>query len=322
MRNIIGEQGAIIDRGSVHGEDPIRYIIKTSMAFSSILKARKPEDNNRRMDIQTLRDEFRPEVMQLIFQKYTEDDFIKIRKTFALGLPKFAREYHEHFLQIRKLINTKDILPFKVLSRYIANYIPVCALMQMLERPWQEFLVTACKVREHALMTVSGETKASVLYQTIFRTPNIHPYSDSKMSTRITDHLRTQAQVDDLNRTRCGVAICYERQYAVIDWITVVAKGGLLESNGQYRGQSYRQLKDIFDQHADAMLTEHYLSQGVDRFVRGIGTPYTPNSFSVVNIKPLVEEMLKEDDSLGKPKVLKVVEGLKNDATDYGTQNL
>jgi hypothetical protein len=296
MRNVIGERGSSVVRGGTRSSPGPEYLIKTPIAFASIHQAKKAEDNNRRMDIETRKDANRRDPAQNIFQKYSVDDIKRIKRTLTLGLPKFAFEFRNYFEEVAKTINTKQLIPFKVPTRYLNNYIPVSAMMQLLNQKWEPFLLRACELRQTKLNAMAGETHASTLFDRLFGTANVHPSGDSKVTSRITDHLRSSGLVDDLNKSRCGVLVNWEQKYAVIDWITVQNKNGILEGFSEYRSKNHRNLKDTFDQHPAAIRTEEYVSLGVDRFVRSTGSNFKASTISVINITDLIEELKDESN--------------------------
>jgi len=297
MRNVIGEKGVPISRGSIQGE-PVEYHVHTNFMIASILRAHDPQDDNRRFEIDLRYAAGRGDTKQLLLQTYSPEDFRRIRRTFSIGLPKFARDYLEQYRKIDLELSSKTLnIPFQVPQRFIQSSLPILALMGLLGEDYIAYFQKLCFAKQTKLTSSNNDTQASVLFERLMRSACIRAPGEDLGALRITDFLTTPSDMANLNKTRCGAMVVPNTSFLVIEHVTAQGRGGVYESWPEYRAMSHRNLKHALDQHPWALRTEDYDKSKISNFVRGAGGAYNPSTISVLNIDPLIRE-LRENRSV------------------------
>jgi len=292
LRTIIGETGAKIIRGSnsVDGMGH-QYLLHTNVFIASILRARKAQDESRRFDIEMKKDPSKRDPSQTLFSQISREEWMRLRRIITIGMPKFILALRAAYDEIDKTVNTKELVPFSVPPRYLRNMFPAAALMQLLGYDWKAFMIRVCESRRMKLQTVAADTASAVLYDRLFRTAGIKLGEVSKASATLQELLSDEKDADLINASRSGIYFMKEQKIAVINWISVQSKGGLLDFWPDYKSIDHRNLKHTFDQNQKALRSEEYEAKGVKAFIQAQGDQYRPDLISAVHLDDILAEI-------------------------------
>lgn len=298
MRNVLSESGVPVFRGTLSGE-PVEYSVHTNFMIASILRAHDVQDDNRRFEIDLRYVAGRGDTSQILLQRYTPDDFKRMRRTFSIGLPKFAREYVEIYRRLQLELSSKTTLPFQVPQRFVYNSLPVLSLMALMGEDYMSFFIKLCTSKQTKLTSTQNDTQAAVMYERLLRSACIRVPGDEHTALRITDFLATPEDMGNLNRTKCGAMVIPASNMLILEHVTAQGRGGVYESWPEYRSMSHRNLKHALDQHPWAIRTEDYEKYRVGQFIRAAGGSYNSSTVTVLNIETLIRE-LRESRALSE----------------------
>jgi hypothetical protein len=82
-----------------------------------------------------------------------------------------------------------------------------------------------------------------------------------------------------------------DQRIAIINWISVQSKGGILDYWPDYRSLDHRNLKHTFDQNPNAFRSEEYEQHGIKEFIQSMGDQYRPDLISVVQLSKVIDEI-------------------------------
>jgi hypothetical protein len=117
----------------------------------------------------------------------------------------------------------------------------------------------------------------------------------------IIELLADPKEAAEINTSRCGIFFMSDKNLAVINWIRVQAKGGLLDYWPEYKSMDHRNLKHTFDQNNRALRTEDYESASIKEFLQQRGEQFRPDLISVVDLEDLVKEIRSKRVTERKP---------------------
>jgi len=303
MRGLVGEKGVRIGRGTNTGDGSIVYRLNMNVFISSILRARQAQDDSRRFDIEMRKDESRRSPEQGVFSMISLEELRNIRRLMSIGFYKFIPQLRAEYDKLDKAINTTDIIPFKVPTRYIDNMLQACSVMSFLDQDWKSLIVRVCETRKMKIQAIAADTASSVLFDRLFYTPGIRMGDIGRAVAAIIELLADPKEAAEINSSRCGIFFIPDKNLAVVNWIRVQAKGGLLDYWPEYKTMDHRNLKHTFDQSNRSLRTEEYESAGVKEFLQQRGEQFRPDLISVVNLDDLIKEIRSKRVTERKPEM-------------------
>lgn len=291
FRNMIGESGAPVHRGTADGSEAVEYRVHTNAAIASILRAKKIQDESRRFEVELRKNPDAKDPAQGVFATVTPEEWQRARRIITIATPRLIPTLHAAWKAIDHEVNTTQLVPFKVSIRYLRNMFQACAVMHVLGYDWRAFLVRSCQNRRAKLQAVASDTAASVLHDRLFRSPGVRIGENVKALATLLELLADEKEARLINESRSGVYFIPESRICVINWITVQAKNGLLEHWADYRGMDHRNLKHTFDQHPQALRSDDYVERGVRDFLVARGDSYRAELISAIDLTPLLSEL-------------------------------
>lgn len=297
LRNIISEQGAQVNRGSANPDEGVRkYTISTFVMFASILKARMAQDDNRRFDVDLKKCDGTEKPEVAVFETIDPVDYAKVRRILTIGLFRYAEQIRRAYDDVERELNTTRFFPYVVPSRFQDSLIPAASIMMLLGEDWRTFLRNVCE-RQRAsgkFEAQSQDTASANIFDRLIRTPGIRLASNGRTEARFIDLLTaSEEELGLLNSSGSGLYYMREAKIILISWITVQAKGGLMDKWPEYSRINHRNLKHMFDQNPHAIRNEDVERLGITKFLQQQGEIWRPYLFSAYDAKDLVIELEK-----------------------------
>lgn len=292
LRQVIFPGGAVISRALPQGGTR-QMIVRTNVVTASIHPAHDPQDASRRLTVETVKFEGLADPSILFAETFPQEDLTRMRKVLGLGLIKFYRPYREYFEKIeRELATGKVVKSFAVDTRFLRNFYPIAPLMALLGEDWRDFVVRATEARRGRLTANARSSVTTQLFDTLFRTNNLRVgQSGAITSVAVMLGSKDPARWLALNHAQAGVYYFEELKYLVVDWISVVAPGGLLHRVEPYCRTTPNLLKYQLDQHPKAMREHAYDTGRVLALLRSFGGVMRTDEITVVSVGELVDDL-------------------------------
>lgn len=301
LRQCISDTGVAIKRGTLNGKAD-EYTIHTNIITTAIVQARQGQDENRRFSVETSKVEGLQDPRISVKEMYSPERFLEIKRILNLGLIRWIPDLvkiHDEFVK-GKEFNSKNISEkFIVPTRYTRNFIPLSAVMKLLDVEYMPFVRATCEARQASIQSASQDTKCNLLFSLIFRVPTIPTEGQSVSVAQCLTQPDRVART--LNRASCGVYYDEEHYLLIIDWVTVINPGGLLNRVDEVRNTTPRSLKHLFDQHPQALKHHQIMEMKVLDFMKKIETPALASDISVANIKDIVLDLRATKQSAPSP---------------------
>ena len=285
LRNVISESGSMIARGGKDGNTK-EYNLKMFVFLASILNAKKAQDENRRFSIELDKVKGLSDPRTGLLAKYSLQEIADLRRSITIGLLPHVHRLREAYQLIEREC-AKGLVPFPVDSRFLQNFYPACAVMELVGEDWRKFIKDVCTARKAKLQGIAAQSTSQVLYDRLMSSPAI-PVGQSRKS--VSDFLG-QATYGALNETGCGFFYIEHLQLAVVHWIMAQSPTGVIGGWREYQMMSHRSLKDTLDRHSSALRTEEYESRGVLAHMRRTQPDVRPHNISVLNLAGFMKEL-------------------------------
>lgn len=292
LRQVIFPGGAVISRAMPNGGSR-QMIVRTNVVTASIHPAHDPQDASRRLTIETVKVEGLKDPQIEFAELFPPDELSRMRRVLGLGLIKFYRPYREHYEKIERELGTgKVVTSFAVDTRFLRNFYPIAPLMALLGEDWKDFVVKATEARRGRLTANARSNVTTQLFDTIFRTNNLRiGQSGSITSVAVMLGSKDSSRWLALNHAQAGVYYFEELKYLIIDWISVVAPGGLLHRVEPYCRTPPNLLKHQLDQHPLAQRDHQYDPPKVLALLRSFGGVMRTDEITVINLEHIVTDL-------------------------------
>ena len=293
MRQLVTAKGTDPGRGSNDGK-PRSTILHSFAMLASILRASKPQDNNRRMMIElfTNNDSGAKPPDIAMFEFFKRSEYEDIKRMFSIGMHKWVPELSALQKKVSQEIAKEGLVDYRVPARFSDNLLPAVAVMALVEEEavWKKFLADTFKARREAIVEVAQDTSSNTLFERILNVPNCQ-YANGKRAS-VNQLISRQDTVEELNKSPCGVYFDERNKLLVINWWAVNAVGGgLLYRVDNYDQMSPQNLKHTFDQHPNALKPNELKEYRVFEFLRVHATGSNERGISAMKIDKVVNSL-------------------------------
>lgn len=294
FKGMLNEGGATVSRGSGDPDKPGReYRLFGFLVTSSVLRSADPADDSRRIYIQTRKivSHSSPEIT--VFKTITEKEYHKVRRMLTIGTIHFAEDLRKAAIEIKEELNHPDFLSertYKASKRFLDCLIPALAVMLVSGEDWKTFVKDFCdeRAKQGDFEADAQPSAAADLRDAVLYTPAISMVSNGKSKIRLVDVIA--GNEDDwgiLNSCGSGAYIMPDKELLVINWLTAMAKGGLLDT-AQYPTTNAKNLKHQFDQDPKAIRPEDMPKLKVAEFVTRCKDCWRPDIFSAYDLSEMI----------------------------------
>jgi GTPase SAR1 family protein len=292
LRQVIFPGGAVISRALPSGGSR-QMVVRTNVVTASIHPAHDPQDASRRLTIETVKVEGLKDPQMEFTELFPPEELSRMRRVLGLGLIKFYRPYREHYEKIERELGTgKVITSFAVDTRFLRNFYPIAPLMALLGEDWKDFVVKATEARRGRLTANARSNVTTQLFDTLFRTNNLRiGQSGAITSVAVMLGSKDPTRWLALNHAQAGVYYFEDLGYLIIDWISVVAPGGLLHRVEPYCRTPPNLLKHQLDQHPLAQREHQYEPPKVLGALRAFGGVMRTDEITVVDVSKVVTDL-------------------------------
>lgn len=292
LRQVIFPGGAVVSRALPTGGSR-QMIVRTNVVTASIHPAHDPQDASRRLTVETVKVEGLKDPQMEFAELFPPEELTRMRRVLGLGLIKFYRPYREYYDQIERELGTgKVVTTFAVDTRFLRNFYPIAPLMALLGEDWKDFVIKATEARRGRLTANARSNVTTQLFDTIFRTNNLKiGQSGAVTSVAVMLGSRDPTRWLALNHAQAGVYYFEDLKYLIVDWISVVAPGGLLHRVEPYCRTPPNLLKHQLDQHSLARRDHQYDPPKVLSALRAFGGVMRTDEITVVDISAMLEEL-------------------------------
>jgi len=292
LRQVIFPGGAVISRALPSGGSR-QMVVRTNVVTASIHPAHDPQDASRRLTIETVKVEGLKDPQMEFTELFPPEELSRMRRVLGLGLIKFYRPYREHYEKIERELGTgKVVTSFAVDTRFLRNFYPIAPLMALLGEDWKDFVVKATEARRGRLTANARSNVTTQLFDTLFRTNNLRiGQSGAITSVAVMLGSKDPTRWLALNHAQAGVYYFEDLGYLIIDWISVVAPGGLLHRVEPYCRTPPNLLKHQLDQHPLAQREHQYEPPKVLGALRAFGGVMRTDEITVVDVSKVVTDL-------------------------------
>jgi hypothetical protein len=303
LRTIINDSAAQINRGSANAEDGVRkYRFSAFVMFASILKARQAQDENRRFDVDLRKNDALDKPQIAVFQRVSRDDYAKARRILSIAMYRYAEQIRRASQEIEQEVNTTKFFSHDVPSRTVDCLIPAAAIMALVDSDWRAFMRKTCERMHQSgkFAAQAKDTASSNMFDRLIRTPGIRlGGSNGRAEARFIDLMGSDNddEIGLLNNSGCGMYFMKDANLVVVNWITVQAKGGIMDKWPEYNRISHRNLKHMFDQNPEAVRNEDIERLGINKFVQSQGDIWRPDLFSAYDVTSLMKQIRVKDQN-------------------------
>jgi hypothetical protein len=294
LRQVIFPGGAVISRALPTG-GMRQMVVRTNVVTASIHPAHDPQDASRRLTIETVKIEGLKDPQIVFSELFPPEELTRMRRVLGLGLIKFYRPYREHYEKIERELGTgKLITSFTVDTRFLRNFYPIAPLMALLGEDWRSFVIKATESRRGRLLANARSDVPTQLFDTIFRTNNLRiGQSSTVTSVAVMLGSKDPARWLALNHAQAGVYYFEDLGYLVVDWISIVAPGGLLHRVEPYYRTPPNLLKHQLDQHPLSKREHQYDTAKVLSALRSFGGVMRTDEITVIDVSKVVSDLRK-----------------------------
>lgn len=293
MRQLVTAGGTDPGRGSNDGK-PRSTILHTFAALGSILRASKPQDNNRRVTIELFTNDKQgakpPNIA--MFEFFTRHEYNRIRRMFSVALHRWVPELAALQKKVGQEIAKEGLVEYAVPARFSDNLLPAVAVMALVEeeKVWKQFLKDTFTARREAIIEVAQDTASNALLERILNVPNC-TYDANKRAS-VNQLISKADTVEFLNKSPCGVYFDERNKLLIVNWWTVNAVGGgLLYRVDGYDQMTPQNLKHTFDQHPNALKPDELKAYKVFEFLRVHATGANERGISAMRIDRVVNSL-------------------------------
>jgi hypothetical protein len=291
LRKLSSQEGVPVDRGTKDGTAK-QYFLKTFVIISAITAAIKPQDENRRFNINMVKVPGFGDSHNRILSEISLKEWHQIRRALSVGMIKHIARLAEISEKIEKELLSTQLVPFPVDSRFLKNYIPVASIMELFGRDWRQFVVESCMAKKEKLNAVASISTSQTLYDRIFFTASV-PLPDNRAAkVALNELLATDGTANQINGLGTGFYYIADRRIGVIHWLT--AQTALLAPWDNYKRQNHTGLKDLFDRHPKAIKTEDYEPLGIWTRIRQLIPGVNKYDVSVIDLNEFITESRKQ----------------------------
>lgn len=293
LRQLVTAGGSDPGRGTNDGK-PRSMSLHGFAALGSILRASKPQDNNRRMSIELFMnsDQGAKPPNIAMFEFFKPAEYARIRRMFSVALHRWVPELAALQKMVSQEIAKEGIVDYRVPARFSDNLLPAVAVMALVEpeHVWKKYLADTFRVRREAIIEVAQDTSSNAILERILNVPNCMYESGKRAS--VNQLISKVDTVEFLNRSSCGVYFDEQNKLLIVNWWMVAAVGGgLLYRVDNYDQMTPQNLKHTFDQHPNALRPQELKDGKVAEFLRIHATGTNERGISAMKIETAVNSL-------------------------------
>ncbi len=300
LRQIIFDTGVTVSRGATDGKVK-NYHLHTNVFLTAILNARKPQDENRRFAVETLKleKEAVKDPAVAVFELFSPERLQEMRRMLTLGLHKHIPMLARHHDKVYLEMNQRPMASFPVPSRFLRHFVPMSSMMELLGDDWGTLVGQISESRQERLQAIAEDNNSANLYSRIMHNPSINVGQGGRAA--VLTLLSSEETWRMVNTSGCGFFYDDTTKMGVVDWVAVTGPGGLLDRSPELaRGSTPRNLKYVLDQHPRAIKSREYADKGVYEMLKRNKVVAAQHEISALDLTDIVAPLREAQKNIPK----------------------
>ena len=292
LRQAIFEGGAKIKRYGPTGK-LVQYVVRMHVMMTSVQEPRDQQEANRTHTIETVKDDSRRDP-QITLRKMLTDpnELERISRDIQIGILRFLPRLRKAQNDIYRILNEKQLASFQAPTRFLRNFAPMGAVLQILGIPWEPVVTEIIESRKGRLMSEAASSSSGLVYDKILRAP-IVPVPNARNSFLSVMQCATMAGgYEMLNGAGIGVTLNPNNWTLIVDFVAATSPGGAMYRMNDLNKFTPHQLKALIDHHPDIVRPHRYKEYGVMEALAANNIMALEHEISVLKIARIREHVM------------------------------
>jgi hypothetical protein len=262
LRQIGYERGAQIIRFGQNGK-VTRYEVRTNAALTAVHEPRDIQDANRSYTVETTRDDNHRDPAVQIAALFTLEERVKMRHDIQLGIIRFLPKLRQAQNEIYTTLNEKQLASFQAPTRFLRNFAPIGAVLQVLGFDWEPLVAMMIESRKERLLSQASASSSSIVYDKLLRA-SVVPIPGARNSFLSVMQCATMPNgYELLNSSGIGITLNPNNWTLIVDFVAATSPGGAVYRMNDLNKKTPHQLKALLDHHPDIVRPHRYRELGV-----------------------------------------------------------